>query len=152
MSWFKKITPPKPADKVDYGLGFACENGHCQSAREPDTMVRSVQWEEQICKVCGAKSFPAVTKMTQGSHLFFGTFSDCWIENSYADKTEEFVRFLDEETVRLPDETVARLKSFAARTFSDVDEDSQVSYKNGLHDGAAMTALYVLGELKEESE
>jgi hypothetical protein len=74
---------------------------------------------------------------------------DRWTE---FEKSREFVRFLDEETVRLPDETVARLKSFAARTFSDVDEDSHISYKNGLHDGAAMTALYVLGELKEESE
>jgi hypothetical protein len=151
MSWFKKITPPKPADKVDYGLGFACENGHCQSAREPDTMVRSVQWEEQICKVCGAKSFPAVTKVVQGSHLYEGRWDACWVQGSSVDKSEEFVRFLDEGTVRIPDETLASLKSFAARTFSDVDEDSQVSYKNGLHDGAAMTALYVLGELKEES-
>lgn len=154
MSWFKKTTPPKPADEIEYHLGFACESGHCQDPRPFDTLIRSVQWEEQICTVCGEKSFPAVIKQILGSHLWEGIFSDCWDQNPRfpSDVSEEFVRFLDEGTVRIPDETVDRLKSFAARKFSDTDEDPQVSYKNGLHDGAAMTALYVLGgELKEES-
>jgi hypothetical protein len=65
--------------------------------------------------------------------------------------SQEFVRFLDEGTVRIPDETLTRLKDFATRTFAEVDADPEVSYKNGLHDGASMAAQYVLGELKEES-
>jgi hypothetical protein len=150
MSWFKKTIPPKPADEIEYGLGFACEGGHCQDLRPFDTLIRSVQWEEQICTDCGEKSFPAVVKMTQGSHLYEGRFDTCWVV-SYEDVTKEFVRFLDEGTVRIPDETVARLQDFAARTFAEVDADPEISYKNGLHDGASMAAQYVLGELKEES-
>lgn len=150
MSWIWQDTPPKPEDKIEYSLGFACEDEHCPAFVVLDTPIESVCNKERICRVCGEKAFPSVVKRIQSSHLCQGFLYNFWMY-SYTDVTFEFVRFLDEDTVRLPDETVSRLKDFAARSFANVDEDAEVSYKNGLHDGASMAAQYVLGELKEES-
>ena len=151
MSWLRKNTPPKPEDEVEYKLGFACENGHSRVLAHPGTTIRSVLWDEQICPICGEKSFPSVVRRIQGSRLVKGIFFDYWIQ-PWDCVTYEFVRFLDEDTVRLSEETVARLKDFAKRTFLDTDDDANLSYKNGLHDGVSMAAQYVLGEIKEEKD
>lgn len=152
MSWFwKKTLPPKPEDRVEYyWLGFSCRQGHCQSVQPSDSPTRFILWEEQICGVCGEKSLPSVIQQIQGSHLYEGVFSDVWVTNSFIDRTYKFVRFLDEDTVRLEEETVATLRKYAARRYQESDENADLSYQKGLNDGTIMTAKYVLGELKEE--
>lgn len=164
MNWFWKkkelpTMPPKPEDRIEYGLGFACEHGHCQSWQHAGATTRSVLWDEQICKVCGEKSFPSVICQTVSP--WWNPYLEMWVFGSspfwhISDVdgslyTRKFVRFLKEETVRLSDEIVDRLKTFAERKFADVDDDSDISYKNGLHDGVSMAAQYVLGELEEET-
>lgn len=150
MSLFRRSTSPKPEDEIEYKLGFACENRHGRVLAHSGATIRSVLWDEQICPTCGEKSFPSVTRRVQGSRLVEGIFFDHWIQ-PWDCVTYEFVRFLDEDTVRLSEETVARLKDFAKRTFLDTDDDESLSYKNGLHDGVSMAAQYVLGEIKEET-
>ena len=152
MSWFwKKETPTKPVDRVEYGLGFACENDHCQSMLPASSTTRSILYDEQICQVCGEKAFPSVIKLTVeyvwcvNPYRFNESFY--WEESASG---LEFVRFLDEDTVRLEEETVATLRKYAARRYQESDENADLSYQKGLNDGTIMTAKYVLGELKEE--
>lgn len=153
MSWFwNKTLPPKPEGKIEYGIGFSCDKGHCQNLSSSDTTVQSVSSSEQICEVCGKKSLPSVVKLTSGY---------VWVRNPYhfnksfywesLQVSQEFVRFLDEDTVRLPKETVAKLRKYAARKPVDSDEDADRAYQNGLNDGTILTAQYVLGELEDET-
>ena len=56
----------------------------------------------------------------------------------------------EESEVNLPDETIAKLRVFAAREFSPLTDDPKKAYEDGLKDGTTATAQYVLDELKEE--
>lgn len=53
--------------------------------------------------------------------------------------------------LHLSGDVVIRLQKFAAREYAEGDSDPEKAYQNGLNDGAALTAKYVLGQLKEES-
>ena len=60
---------------------------------------------------------------------------------------------LEEDSMKLTDEAVIALKARASRGFStDIPVDKLDIYQAGLKDGETMTAQYVLGELKEETE
>ena len=152
MSWFwRTIQPPPPEDEIEYILGFACRQYHCHLTLSHDTPIYSIRETEHICRFCGEKAFPAVIRRIQGSHFYNGLFQSYWIRGSYEDETKKFVRFLDEDTVRLDEETVAKLRKYAARKPADGDEDADRAYQNGLNDGTILTAQYVLGELKDET-
>jgi hypothetical protein len=149
MSWFwTKEIPTKPEDIVQYKIGFACEAGHCQSTNQEPYAIEDYSRSNQICLACGWKSFPSVIKETTGHCWQRVPFSSCYWGRKAS--TYEFVRFLDEDTVRLEEETVATLRRYAARKFQESDENADLSYQKGLNDGTIMTAKYVLGELKEE--
>jgi len=152
MSLFwRTIQPPKPEDIVQYRIGFACKNGHCQTLYKANSHLHEILGFEQVCQYCGAKSFPSVIARIQSSHFWKGMFCrGWWVRDSYADVTCEFVRFLKEDTVRLEEEIVDTLRRYASRKFQESDEDADMAYQKGLNDGTIMTAKYVLGELKEE--
>ena len=66
---------------------------------------------------------------------------------------ERLVRIMDErDKVKLPDEVVQALTERAGRKFSNEAPADSASYQEGLRDGETITAQYVLGQLKEESE
>jgi hypothetical protein len=148
MSWFwRSTTPPKPSDLIKFSPGFACKSGHCQSYNFGFSCEGLAK--DQICETCGEKSFPAVIKETTGHIWQPVAFSSAYWGREAS--TYEFVRFLDEDTVRLPEETVAKLRKYAARKPVDSDEDADRAYQNGLNDGTILTAQYVLGKLEDET-
>ena len=68
----------------------------------------------------------------------------------YSALTDIAKALTEEPEVNLPDETIAKLKVFAARSFSKQSDDPAQQYAAGLQDGTTAAAQYVLGELKEE--
>jgi hypothetical protein len=89
-----------------------------------------------------------------------GSWLGIWVLQSTLDKglsdlVDAVKKLSEEPEVNLPDETIAKLKVFAARSFSKQSDDPAQQYAAGLQDGTTAAAQYVLwtldfGELKEE--
>lgn len=149
MSWFKPV-PPKPEPEVIYRIGFACANGHVQSV----SWKQSIESEkEEVCLTCGLRSGVAVIKRTFEPYLV-GFFAKRWITNSWSSMTDEFVRYLDEDSnVKLSEEILTKLKVRATRDMTrQISTEELHTYSLGLQDGETMTALWLLGELQKETK
>ena len=143
MSWFwkKKEVPPKPADLVEYRIGFACQEQHPHWVQNQGEPVFFYKEKELICPMCGEKSYPSVLRVTFDMSGMFSRIKDA-----------EFVRFLDkEDSIWLDERAVSTLRKYAARSYQESDSDPDVAYQKGLHDGTIETAKFVLGELKEKT-
>ena len=142
MSWFwkKKEVPPKPADLVEYRIGFACQEQHTHWVQNQVKPVFFYKEKELICPMCGEKSFPSVLRVTFDMSGMFSRIKDA-----------EFVRFLDkEDSIWLDERVISTLRKYAARPYQESDSDPDLAYQKGLHDGTIETAKFVLGELEED--
>ena len=148
MSWFwqkkeqkKEIEAPVP-DTIEYASGFACKNGHAH-CYNGDVLTSGTR----ICPKCGELSVPCVAKAIwkhNPSSRYLGNRVDHL----------EFVRYLDEDSsVKVPDETLAKLKVRAARGMTrQISTEELQTYSLGLQDGETMTALWLLGEIQKETK
>lgn len=149
MSWFKP-SPPKPDPKITYRIGFACANGHVQSVSRHQFIGSD---EEEVCSTCGLRSGVAVIKRTFKPRLI-GLFRTTWATDAWSEYSDEFVRYLDEDSgVKLSDETLAKLKVRASRDMTrQISNEGLPTYSLGLQDGETMTALWLLGEIQKETK